>query len=203
MYKFLLIVLVLTLASGERAMANCNTSKIWQKIELALHEKYPAIVSNFNPPVTRAQIEVIESEIGVKLPDSVVSLYESRNGEGKLSYGVFGGWIWLSIEDVKKQYIELLDLQRSYPSKGYDELTSIPIFYYQGEILYVESANEEDSPIYLRNHENPQKVKLAPSVCGFLGEYLQKINGDDWVYTTHKGKYVDLRPRDRELWPWQ
>ena len=184
-------------------MANCNISEVWQKIESTLQEKHPAIVDNFNPPVSRAKIEAIETEIDVKLPDSVISLYESRNGEGELSYGVFGGWKWLSIEDVKKQYLELLDLQREYPSEGYDELTSIPIFYYQGEILYVKSTNQDDSTIYLRSHENPKEVEIAPNLCGFLNEYLKKLNEDNWVFKIHKGKYVDLRPHDRELWPWQ
>jgi len=182
-------------------MADSNLHDTWSEINSIFQQKYPVIYDNLNDPVKSETLTAMEEQIEVIFPKSIIILYTIHNGESDNSEGVFGGWKWLPLENVRTQYLSLKDMETEYPT-DYDENNSIPIFEYQGEILYVESGGSLDSPIYLRDHGNPVKLEVAQSVNSFFTDYLSKMIAGEFIFRQSEKGWFDMRPKDSELWPW-
>lgn len=84
----------------------------WKRIETWLEANAPQMVASLNPPATDAEIEATEKFLEVALPEDMRVIYRLRNGQQSVGHGLFSGWLFLSLQQMREEWDvwkELLD----------------------------------------------------------------------------------------------
>lgn len=89
-----------------------NTTTVWQEIIAIIKNINPKAYESLNPPATDAQIEQLENELGVTLPQSFKDYLKVCNGQQHNDYEhlLVGYNAFLSVEDMIKWRQIQLDL---------------------------------------------------------------------------------------------
>ena len=161
------------------------------------------VVHRFAPGASLDELEDFETAVGAEeLPAPFRALYTIANGS-QFDDGLFGGWRWLSLDQVQEHYFELREIEADDPSETYDPETSLPLFYYEGDFLYIDLTNS-NSPVYYRDHEAPTHQVVADCLASFLREYSRRVTSGLLVSTESNSAYgvhYDISPPNRAYWP--
>jgi len=176
--------------------------RAFHNVENFYHNHFSRALENFLPGLDSETLQVFESKSSLNFPKEVRALYQLKNGEGPRSWGTIGGWIWLPLEKAMNIKEEFIQLEQTHPSGGYDAEVAFPIFYYQGEILYIKmtDCSSVESPLYFRNSEYPVEEKKFNSLADFFVGYLQELKKGSFVFMEYDNGNFDIRPVNRELW---
>ncbi|MDO5105243.1 SMI1/KNR4 family protein [Capnocytophaga sp.] len=79
-----------------------NTNTIWQKIIAIIKDINPKAYQSLNPPATDAEIERLEREVGVPLPESFKAYLKVCNGQqhNDYEYLLLGYNAFLSVDEM-------------------------------------------------------------------------------------------------------
>ncbi|GIZ14434.1 SMI1/KNR4 family protein [Capnocytophaga catalasegens] len=89
-----------------------NTTAIWQEIITIIKNINPKIYQTLNPPATDAEIEQLENEIGITLPQSFKDYLKVFNGQQHNNYEhlMLGYNAFLSVDEIIKWWHIQMDL---------------------------------------------------------------------------------------------
>lgn len=188
----------------EEINARSNLTEIVKKADKILSKKYPKLTERLNPGATDLQISEFESEMGFALQPELVEAYKIHDGEKEFS-SIYGGWRWLPLSGIKEQIENFLILEKEGYAFGYESSVSVPIFYNDDGVLYIEKGIE-NSAVFLRDNDYPEKKEpVSSDLCEFFNMFLNKVESDYFNYSEHKARenniYIHLWPGDGKPWP--
>lgn len=94
-----------------------NTTAVWQEIIAIIKNIHPKAYQSLNPPATDAQIEQLQNELGVTLPESFKDYLKVCNGQQHNDYEhlLFGYNAFLSVEDIIETWHMQMELFADEP----------------------------------------------------------------------------------------
>ena len=78
--------------------------ELWDQFERWLRDNWPDGLSDLNPPATDEEIEELERELGVRLPEDFIACLKVHNGQKNLAGGLFGNSEFLSTREIFTQW---------------------------------------------------------------------------------------------------
>jgi SMI1 / KNR4 family (SUKH-1) len=181
-----------------------KVSALWVAILSELGRRHPALPERFFNPCTAEEIAAFENESKLTLPDSVKALYLLADGIIDEYDCIMGGWSWLPLDRAREIQVELIDIEADDPSESYDVITALPLFYSNGDVLYIECNGDSDPSLIYRDHEDPSRDVVANTFSEYLSEYLERIKNGSLVFSADEfdgGANFSLSPASRAYWP--
>lgn len=140
---------------------------MWKDILQEFNEKL-----TFLPPATEDEIADVESSLGVKIPQELQGLLSETNGiKGQYGLGVI--WSAKRIKETNQKF-------RTNPvfRENYQPFDSLLFFADAGngdQFAYtIKDGEIADNVIYVWNHENDSRKKVAASLQDYLEAWLSK-----------------------------
>jgi cell wall assembly regulator SMI1 len=176
---------------------------IWNEIKNKLQTIAPDIVQGLLPGVTDAQLQGLEKQLDVKLPEAFVDFYKIHNGQNDTSPWMIDGEILLPFEQIYTEWSIWDDLLQnnhfvtdeglpytSEPEKGIKNVwwnsKWIP-FTYDGCGNHLCLDLDPDTgghygQVIRMWHDDAERIILAISFTDWIKEYAEKLKNGDLVY---------------------
>ncbi len=157
----------------------------WQKLEKWLEENAPRVLATLNPPASVAKIAEVEARFKVLFPPSVRESYLLHDGQPTLSWGLFGGSRFMSLDDVVDQVNMLIEIEKECHFGDFDPSLMIPVIdqNHSGDFYYVEnSANNAETELIEWWHEEPTRDVKADSFLAFFDDFLNQVEAGNYVF---------------------
>lgn len=101
--------------------------QLWETLESWLRGNAPNLLSDLNPPATRAQIDALEQSVGVHLPADFVECLRVHNGQAGVEGGLFDGTMFLSTERMLSEWRVWKGLLDSGDFEGTEVLAEVGV----------------------------------------------------------------------------
>lgn len=172
-----------------------TVSESWRRTEDWLKENAPGMARNLNPPASREEASDAEKALEVSFPPSLTESYLIHNGESGASDGIFGLWRWFSLDEIVAQNEEMKLIETEYAFGNYEPGLMIPIMEDGGgNLLYVETATDGETPVIEWHHEDPVRDVQYESFAAMLEDFVGRLEGGDFVFMP--GELMGLVDKD-------
>ena len=94
-----------------------DMNEIWKEIKIELQKISSKIARSLNNPAAKSEIENLEKELSIKLPNSVREYFETFNGQKHKNFEItfIGGNSLLPISEIIKTYKLQIELFSNEP----------------------------------------------------------------------------------------
>ena len=148
---------------ADRALDDCA----WERIEEWLEAHAPTLATQLRGGADASALDVLEWQVGARLPEAVARSWRRHDGEEERSDGVLGGWRLLSAEEAWQRWRGLKSMYRGLQALFGDEL--------------VASDSERVEPVLWSASRIPWAVRevdlwcvdLAPAPSGRVGQVIE------------------------------
>ena len=157
----------------------------FKQIENWLSQHAPLLSPAFQSAATLENIQQTEEALQVIFPRSVREAYLARNGEVKVSYGLFGCYRWLSLDEVIATHNEMKLIEETHQFGDFTPGFMIPLLMSRGGDFYYEesvSSAEAESEIIEWWHEVPTRDVKFPSFRGLVETFVQDLQAARYLY---------------------
>lgn len=168
----------------------------------ALEALHPDLLKRLTESASAAQLDSLEQETGIRIPDPVRRLYRQAGGCNQ-GDGIFGGWEWIELEFVSDHLAELQTVLESDRPDEAEAMTLVPLFYCGGDYLCIRHT-EDSGKLYYVPHDDAVVEPVAETLVDFLEQFVARISAGALVlkqYTAQYNTHFSVRPPNREYWP--
>jgi len=169
------------------------------RIKRCIVDQAPAMVSQFQPGLSRTDFDAKVAAFPYHLPDEVYQLFSWHNGiQETQELGLLPGYLFLPLETCLAEYRQTIEVYQSLPGVGqWEDLYDphwFPVFCEEGNYYVVKGANapQATAPILDKFSEDPDvrvlfdnltQMMQAIAECWETGLYRmeQTEDGDYWV----------------------
>lgn len=152
---------------------------IWARIETWLSLNAPSLLETLQPGARDAEIEELENQLSIQLPEDVKASYRIHDGQKDVGSPFLYGYEFLSLEDIYMQWkleqgvdSEIREIYGSeYPSQLNRQLE-------ENEVRN-ESWNRYWIPLASSDAGDHYCLDLAPTEKGTLGQIIAMAHEDD------------------------
>ena len=150
----------------------------WKKVIQTCEGKFIGYSKLLNPPATKEDIKKIETKMSFTLPDDLVEIYLSNNGDSERLLGTLLGLPFLSLDEMFVQWNTWNEIINLEGEETMEDLSSLCTSNPKNtiKILY---ANKKWIPIghdYSGNHIG---IDLDPDVSGKVGQVINFGRDED------------------------
>jgi cell wall assembly regulator SMI1 len=153
---------------------NERMKEYWERLEIWLSTYLPEVLANLKPGCTDSELESLEQQLGVALPNDFKSFYLIHNGQelfpnNRITSGLFFGLEFLSVDGIYNQWDiwrELIATEEDIAELGLECTSAQP-----GKVkeLY---ANNNWIPFAHDGSGNHLGLDLDPDSKGVVGQII-------------------------------
>lgn len=160
-------------------------------IEAWLDSQAAPLKAHLNPPAPSAQINLLQQQLGWRLPDSVIEAYALHDGESQASHGLYGTWRWLPLAEIRAIVEEQRLIEAEYHFGDFVPELMIPVMQSGGgDLYYVESCihpaaadqSGSESEVIEWWHEEPTRDVIAPGFAALWQKFAADLEMGVYVY---------------------
>lgn len=181
--------------------------EIWARIEAWLRANAPQVLDTLQPGISDTQIQVLESFLGISLPDDFKESYQIYNGQSGDDYGLLEGREFLSLERLQQEWQIWKDLLDAGDFEG---ITSEPVAGIRDDwwnahwlpLTYDGSGNHDcldlnpaeggtHGQVITMWHDAAEREILASSFRQWLEQYADGLESGQFVFSEEDGGIVN------------
>lgn len=163
----------------------------WNTLEAWLKINNPAVLADLNPPATQADIQDLEKTLGTALPQSFIDCLKVHNGQKGKAEWLFDGHQFLSVADIKMNWLIWNDLLEE---GDFDGQISTPDRQIQSDwwrkdwIPFSYNGSGDHMCLDLAPTEDGNKGQVINFFHDYSGRKLLSANFNDWFNNFIKSK---------------
>ena len=180
-----------------------SMKEYWERLEIWLNTYLPEVFADLNPGCTASELESLEQQLGVTLPNDFKSFYLIHNGQelsshNRITSGLFFGLEFLSVEGIYHQWSawrELIATEEDIAELDLECTSAQP-----GKIKEV-YANNRWIPFAHDGSGNHLGLDLDPGAKGVVGQIINfgRDESKKYVIADSFTEFIDWLVQQYEL----
>lgn len=181
----------------ERRDGESEVEWAWRRIEWWLEAQEEGLSARLASGAREEDLEAAEQRMGVRLPEDVRESYRRHDGERE-HLGLFGGWGWMSLREVVKEWA----FERYAPPSPRNRSRGpvkplewsprwIPLIADgAGDFLCVDLDPPEDGTpgqVISYYHDDPERIRMTRSFTSWLSRFADRLVKGEYAYDAEQG----------------